>query len=493
MFRKVLLILLLLIGISSCANKQETELFTSIEQLNGQDMGCMSGSIFDELISKQFPDSNIIYFSSRSELLLGLDTGKIKGFISDEPVAMMMVKQNEGVTYLDEAVGEVDYGICVSENAKDKLVQLNQYLAKINTNGHLKQLQEKWINPDGASQKKEELTLSGENGTLHCATTPDAAPFSFLSNNVFQGYEVEILNEFCHEYGYALEINVVSFDALLTSIATNKYDIAFNGIYITPERQKSVNFTTPTYKGKDVVMVSNGNNTNNKTLIESLKDSFYKTFIEEDRYQLLLKGADTTLKISNLSIIFGSIFGLFLYILSTKNKTIRRIINTIQQLLAKLPAVVFLMMLFYVIFKTSSIDATIISIIGFTIIFGNVFYGLLKTGVNSVDKGQNEAALALGYDNKLSFFHIVLPQALKTVYETYLSEVIALIKNTSIIGYVSVTDVTRASDIIRGRTYEALFPLLVVAVIYYLACSIIIAIIRVPIKAIINRKVKYDD
>ena len=458
MIKKLLLLLLLLIGISSCANKQETELFTTVEQLNGQDMGCMSGSIFDELISKQFPDSNIIYFSSRSELLLGLDTGKIKGFISDEPVAMMMVKQNEGVTYLDEAVGEVDYGICVSENAKDKLVQLDQYLAKINTNGHLKQLQEKWINPDGASQKKEELTLSGENGTLHCATTPDAAPFSFLSNNVFQGYEVEILNEFCHEYGYALEINVVSFDALLTSIATNKYDIAFNGIYITPERQKSVNFTTPTYKGRDVVMVSNGNNTNNKTLIESLKDSFYKTFIEEDRYQLLL-----------------------------------RIINTIQQLLAKLPAVVFLMMLFYVIFKTSSIDATIISIIGFTIIFGNVFYGLLKTGVNSVDKGQNEAALALGYDNKLSFFHIVLPQALKTVYETYLSEVIALIKNTSIIGYVSVTDVTRASDIIRGRTYEALFPLLVVAVIYYLACSIIIAIIRVPIKAIINRKVKYDD
>ena len=151
------------------------------------------------------------------------------------------------------------------------------------------------------------------------------------------------------------------------------------------------------------------------------------------------------------------------------------------------------MMLFYVVFKTSSLDAVIISIIGFTIIFGNVFYGLLKTGVNSVDKGQNEAALALGYDNKLSFFHIVLPQALKTIYETYLSEVIALIKNTSIIGYVSVTDITRASDIIRGRTYEALFPLLVVSVIYFLGCSLLTALIRIPIKAIIFRKVNYDD
>ena len=93
----------------------------------------------------------------------------------------------------------------------------------------------------------------------------------------------------------------------------------------------------------------------------------------------------------------------------------------------------------------------------------------------------------------MSSLRFILPQALKMISETYLHEVIGLIKNTSIVGYVSVSDVTRASDIIRGRTYEALFPLIVVAIIYYFACTILVALVRIPLKAYIEWRVKYDD
>ena len=116
----------------------------------------MSGSIFDELIKQEFPNSEITYFSSRSELLLGLTSGKIDAFISDEPVAMMMLSQNDAVTYLDEEVGSVEYGICFSDSNKNVLNQFNEYISKIDTNGHLKQLQEKWINPEATNQKKQE-------------------------------------------------------------------------------------------------------------------------------------------------------------------------------------------------------------------------------------------------------------------------------------------------------------------------------------------------
>ena len=491
--KKLLMIVMLVMMISSCSNNGQEKVIESAEELNGLDMGCMSGSIFDELIKEKFPDSEIVYFSSRSELLLGLTTGKIKGFISDEPVAMMMVKQNDSVAYLDEAVGQVDYGICFAQEAKDKLVQFNEYLAKISTNGHLKQLQDKWISFEATDQKKEEYALTGENGTLRCVTTPDAAPFSFLSNNVFQGFEVELLNEFCYEYGYDLEINTVSFDALLTSVAMNKYDIAFNGIYITPERAKSVNFCTPTYSGKDVVMIKTGSSEENKDFISSIKDSFYKNFIEEDRYKILLEGIVTTLEISLFSILLGSLFGLGLYMLSQTSPIIKTIIDNLQKLLAKLPAVVILMLLFYVVFKTSSINAVIVSIIGFTFMFGHTFYGLLKTGVNSVDYGQSEAAMALGYEKRLAFFRIILPQALKTILETYVSEVITLIKNTSIVGYVSVNDVTRSSDIIRGRTYDALFPLIVVAIIYYIVCTVLVGLVRIPLNKYIERRANKND
>ena len=495
-YRKLILILsvlFLVAGLASCGKKEEEKVFSSIEELNGRDMGCMSGSIFDVLIQEKFPDSQIIYFGSRSELLLGLTSGKIDGFISDEPVAMMMLSQNEAVTYLDEAVGSVDYGICFSDDAKEIMVKFNEYLAKVTSNGHIKELQEKWINPEGNTKKKVELELTGENGTIDCVTTPDAAPFSFISNNIFQGYEVELLNEFCYEYGYDLKISTVSFDALLTSVAMNKYDVAFNGIYITEERAKSVNFCTPTFQGRDVVMIRNGVVSENKDLITSIKDSFYRNFIEEDRYKLLLSGALTTLIISLFSIIFGTLGGLVIFMLGRSNDLFRRFADRVQRLLAKLPAVVLLMLLFYVVFKSSSISAVVVSIIGFAFMFANTFYGLLKTGVASVDYGQSEAAMALGYVDYIAFFHIILPQALKTVSESYVSEIIALIKNTSIVGYVSVNDVTRSSDIIRGRTYDALFPLIVVAIIYYLLCTILVALIRIPLNAYIEKKVRYND
>ncbi|MBR5341750.1 MAG: transporter substrate-binding domain-containing protein [Erysipelotrichaceae bacterium] len=489
----LLSLLFLITGLSACGKNEEDQTIGSVEELNGRDMGCMSGSIFDVLIQEQFPDSDIIYFGSRSELLLGLTQGKIDGFVSDEPVAMMMVKQNDQVTYLDEAVGSVEYGICFSDDSKEIMLEFNEYLSEIITNGHIEELRNKWINPDGAEQKKEERQLDGHNGIIRCVTTPDAAPFSFMSNNEFQGYEVELLTEFCYEYGYEMEISIVSFDALLTSVAMNKYDVAFNGIYITPERAKSVNFCTPTYEGRDVVMIRNGNSAEKKDLITSIKDSFYKNFIEEDRYKLLLSGALTTLIIASFSILFGTLFGLLIFMLSRNSSVFKKVADNVQKLLAKLPAVVLLMLLFYVVFKSSSISALIVSIIGFAFMFANTFYGLLKTGVASVDYGQSEAAMALGYDEIIAFFHIVLPQALKTICDSYISEVISLIKNTSIVGYVSVNDLTRSSDIIRGRTYDALFPLIVVAIIYYLLCTALVALIRIPLKAYIEMKVKYDD
>lgn len=492
-FLKILLFITILIVLSGCTSQKQITKIESTSQLNGLDIGCMSGSIFDELIAEQFPDSKIIYFTSRSELLLALTSGKISSFISDEPVAMMMKTQNEAVDYLDEEVGSVEYGICFSDSNKDKLIQFNQFLSQISTNGHLEQLQDKWISPDGAKQKKETYELSGENGTLRCVTTPDAAPFSFIADNIFEGYEVELLYEFAHEYGYDLEINTVSFDALLTSVAMDKYDIAFNGIYITEERAKSVNFCDPVYKARDVAMIHTGNSTQNKDIFTSIKESFYKNFIEEDRYKILLSGVFTTLMISIFSIIDGTFFGLSLYMLSSMNPYFKKIADAVQKIMAKLPAVVILMMLFYVVFKTSSIDATLVSIIGFSFIFGNTFYNLLKTGVKSIDYGQSEAAMALGYEKWPSFFRIILPQALKIIYQPYISEIISLIKNTSIVGYVSVNDVTRSSDIIRGRTYDALFPLIVTAIIYYLLCTLLTYLVSKPLKAYIEKKVNYDD
>jgi len=110
----------------------------------------------------------------------------------------------------------------------------------------------------------------------------------------------------------------------------------------------------------------------------------------------------------------------------------------------------------------------VIAIITFALNMGAYSSEMFRTAIQSVDKGQTEAGIALGFTKIQTFIYVVFPQALKRVIPVYKGEVISLLKMTSIVGYVAVVDLTKASDIIRSRTFDAFFPLIVVAVIYFL-------------------------
>ena len=125
------------------------------------------------------------------------------------------------------------------------------------------------------------------------------------------------------------------------------------------------------------------------------------------------------------------------------------------------------MILYYIIFGSVSINGIAVSVIGFTLTFGAAVFGLLKMGVGAVDHGQYEAACALGYSNRRTFFRIILPQALPHVLSAYKGEIVGLIKATAIVGYIAVQDLTKMGDIVRSRTYEAFFPLIAITVIYF--------------------------
>lgn len=476
---KFLLALLAILILTGCAKADSgSQYITSYEEINGKKTGCMSGSIFDALLKENFPDSEIVYYNSRSELLLGIKTNKIVTYIADEPVAMMAVAQNNDITYLDKSVGEVNYGMCFSKSVLNVRDEFNQYLQSLKQSGKLDALIEKWICVDGTSKKKEEYKLTGENGTLRVVTTPDAAPFSFQSEGSFQGFEVELLTLFCYEKGYDLTFDTLSFDSLLTSISTGKYDIAMNGIYITEQRKQSVDFCDSYYSGRDVLVVLKENTGEKLGFFDTIKNSFYRNFIEEARYKLIGQGVLTTIILSICSVVCGSLLGLLVFFYSRNNKILKSFADLIQKILARLPAVVLLMVAFYVIFKNIS-AGVVVSIIVFSILFSGTVYGLLKEGNAAIDYGQYEAAISLGYSDSKAFFRMILPQAIKVVFNTYSAETISLLKQTSIVGYVSVSDLTRMSDIIRGRTYDALLPLIVVAIIYFVLCTLFSKLVKV--------------
>ena len=177
----------------------------------------------------------------------------------------------------------------------------------------------------------------------------------------------------------------------------------------------------------------------------------------------------TTLLITVLTILFGTALGFGVFMLCRNGNPAANLVTRFCLWLVQgMPMVVLLMILYYVVFGRVAISGVAVAVIGFTLTFGAAVFGLLKMGVGAVDGGQYEAAYALGYSNRRTFFRIILPQALPHVLPAYKGEIVGLIKATAIVGYIAVQDLTKMGDIVRSRTYEAFFPLIAVTVIYFL-------------------------
>lgn len=309
------------------------------------------------------------------------------------------------------------------------------------------------------------------------ATDATVPPFTMVSNGGITGLDINIVARFCEAYGYGLTVKNMSTDALVPAIQSGKADLIGSALSITPEREESVLFCEP-YCVADVVLVilksdavveaAAGAETEEGGFLGGLWTSFQKTFIREARWKLFLKGLLTTLNITILSILIGTLLGFLIFMLCRNgNRVANGITRVGLWLLQGMPTVVLLMIFYYIIFGTLAVGGTVVAIICFTLIFATGVFALLKTGVGTVDPGQYEAAYALGYSNRRTFFKVILPQALPHVVSTYKGEITGLLKASSVVGYIAVQDLTKMGDIVRSRTYEAFFPLIAVAIIYF--------------------------
>ena len=316
----------------------------------------------------------------------------------------------------------------------------------------------------------------------------------YLLNEAYAGFEVELLYLFCEAYGYKPVFESAQWTAGVAGLKTGKYDVVSCGIYMTEERKESVNFCDP-YVVADVVMVVYENSDNAGNVWSGLKQSFEKTFIRESRWKLIVQGLGNTILISLCAVFGGSIFGFALYLLTRSrygavSAVTRGIVRVYARLIAGTPTLVVLMLLFYVVFGKMDVDGLWVAVLGFALTFGSFVFSHLKLSVESVDRGQTEASYALGYSRNQTFFRIILPQSMKRFLPTYTAEVVGLIKATSVVGYIAVSDLTKMGDIIRSNTYEAMFPLLAVAVIYFFVTWGAAALLGLLAKKLDNRKRK---
>ena len=205
---------------------------------------------------------------------------------------------------------------------------------------------------------------------------------------------------------------------------------------------------------------------------DKLVDRFERNFLENDRYQYIFEGLGNTLKITVIALIIGIAIGIVLAaIMSLNAQTGKlRILSTLCRgyvtIIRGTPAVVQLLIIYYVVFASASLNPVLVAAAAFGINSGAYVAEIVRSGMNSIPKGQTEAARCLGLSNSATMKSVVVPQAIRNILPALGNESISLLKETSIAGFIGVIDLTRGADIIRGQTYDALMPLILVALIY---------------------------
>ena len=219
--------------------------------------------------------------------------------------------------------------------------------------------------------------------------------------------------------------------------------------------------------------------------MDALKQKFIQNFIQDNRYQYLLNGLKTTLTITLFAVLLGIALGFLVAIIrSTYDKThklkfLNIICNLYLTIIRGTPVMVQLLIIYYVIFATVSIDKVLIAILAFGINSGAYVAEIVRSGIMSIDQGQFEAGRSLGFSYPRTMYYIIMPQAFKNVLPALANEFIVLLKETSICGYIGLQDLTRGGDIIRSVTYEAFMPLIAVALIYLIMVMILTSLVKV--------------
>ncbi len=465
---------------------------------NGKIIGVQTGASFDKAVAELLPEAQLAYYNGKADLVAALTGNKVDAFVVDEPVAQILMREDDRLASLPDYLEKYEFAFVFPKNEAGEALrkQYNAFLEKLGKE-KLEALEQKWFGEDeNAKTMPDPASLPAPNGTLRLATESGYAPFEYVRDGQVVGYDMEIAALFCEDSGYGLEIVDMNFDAVLPAVQTGKCDFAAAGISFTPERAESVSFSDPNYTGGTVLVTlktqaaafQEETPTEKKpegSFWSSLSSSFEKTFLRESRWKLFLEGIGTTLLITVLSILFGTALGFLVFMLCRNgNPLANKITGFSVWLVSGTPMVVLMMILYYLVFGSVAISGITVAVIGFTLTFGAAVLGLLRMGVGTVDRGQYEAAYALGHSSRHTFFRIILPQAIPHVLPAYQAEIVGLIKSTAIVGYIAVQDLTKMGDIVRSRTYEAFFPLIAITVIYFLLeglFSIAVSRIRISI------------
>ena len=458
---------------------------TSIDDLKGKRIGVQLGTVYDIYATKTFPDATVLQYPTYQEVTLAVSAGKVDAGLSDLDTLVEVMRVNSELVPFGKPIFSSPVAAGFARTSTDLRTAFNTFLKGLRQDGTWADMVDRWMTR--RSQKMPELPTSGSNGTLVVGVSSGGFPFAAVQNNELAGFDVELARRFAAHLGRQVRFADQEFSGLIAALVSGKIDVIIADMFVTEERQKQIDFSDPYFEQDSVAFTVKSNTVasdataaepgppSEVSFVDSVLSSFQSNIIHEQRYLLIWDGLKTTALIAVLSTLVGTALGaLVCYMRMSALALLRVPARMYISILRGIPVVVLLMLIFYVVFASVNISPVLIAVLAFGMNFAAYVSEIFRSGIEGVDKGQSEAGIAMGFTRTQTFGFIILPQMIQRILPVYKGEFISLVKMTSIVGYIAVQDLTKAGDIIRSRTFDAFFPLIMVAVLYFLIALVLV-------------------
>jgi len=407
---------------------------------------------------------------------MSVKSGKVDAVMLDLITGRLLLKHNPELALLTDDIFNTPLGVGFNKKNPALRDEFNGFLKEIRQDGTYDILHKRWFVDDAEEAVMPPFKNPVSDKKLVVGVSVEDLPYVAFMNGRYVGFDIELINKFAERRNYNLDIVQMEFPSLIAALAAGKVDMISDGISISEERARQIDFSDGYADFRTAVIAPKKNITGydgekfelkKKSFLQTVSGSFYSNIILENRYLLIIDGLKITIIISIFSALVGTLLGGLICFMRMSKRNILSVSARIYiTLLRGTPVLVFLMIIYYVVFASVNINPVIVAVLAFGLNFGAYVSEMFRTSIESVDKGQNEAGIAGGFTKIQTFIHIVMPQALRQVLPVYKGEFISLVKMTSIVGYIAVQDLTKAGDIIRSRTFDAFFPLIMAAVLY---------------------------
>jgi len=460
---------------------------TKLNQLAGKRVGVVPFTYAAAELDEKLPEAVPFYASQERDLFYLLGAGKIDAFIITEPRAREYLPNYPQFVQVPEYIVRTDYSFFFPVGRKALCEAFSRQIRAMKKNGMLKALQSKWMSPVNSMATLPQMPEDAPYGVLRMAVMINREPFSYIQNEKLVGYDLETAVRAAASMGYLVEFVRMTPDEFEQALVDGKVDFGASEITSKYTSSGKIVFSEPHYSGGLVAIVSDKTGTGRvhmslmaqiKFFLKEQAFSMHRALWKDNRMHQILGGFKTTLIITASAVFFGTLLGIPLCMLrQSKRKRYSIPADIVCALLYNIPILILLMGMYYVVLRRFGFQPIAAALVIFILRFMASSCRLYMVALEHIGGVQLDAARALGLRPLTFFRRVILPQAAAFLAKPFREEIIRLVELTTVVGYISVWDLTKAIDWIRGRTYESFFPIAFATLLYFLLSVSLIGII----------------